>query len=259
MPKKRKGARIGRTVKGHEQKQGACCPEQAEKRDERTAAAALHGMRAETRSQADPEPTAPEPEPVTEPKPMQGHSAEKDALRQYLAARSLRAVDFGGHGDCLFKVLAEALAEVADERGSAKLPGGTLDERARALRAALVAFVRRRAAWRCHADGDTLAAWVQMTSGKPLAAYCEAMAVSATATRQGCYGDQIMLLAFAWKYGIAVDVLSYANGAVGSEPFEYYGARHPTWLPRTRTRTRTLQSSVSRRTTVTVRPAPPRR
>ena len=48
MPKKRKGARIGRTVKGHEQKQGACCPEQAEKRDERTAAAALHGMRAET-------------------------------------------------------------------------------------------------------------------------------------------------------------------------------------------------------------------
>ena len=84
MPKKRKGSGLTRHEKGADRKQGTASATKAQERDARAAAAALHAMRTETRSQAEPEPTDCEQhvqEPITEPKPKRRKGIDETRRR----------------------------------------------------------------------------------------------------------------------------------------------------------------------------------
>eukprot|EP00966_Prymnesium_polylepis_P314810 7274260-Prymnesium_polylepis.1 len=103
MPKKRKGARLGRTQRGLEQKGFANDKEQAQKRDEAAAAATLQALRATTRSQ-EPEPPVPVPEPETEPRPPKrrrgiNESRRRHAIHElYVNLGEPRPSKWTGHG-----------------------------------------------------------------------------------------------------------------------------------------------------------------
>ena len=142
----------------------------------------------------------------------------KPQLAQTLAARGLEARDLGGRGDCMFLVLAEAFGRAkVDELG-----GGSLERRAQVLRAALVGFMREHADEPIHADGEhpELRAHVRETKGKDIEEYLDhpltGMAHGSTQGRRGrfgTYGDDIVLLAAAWKYHIGIRIYSDVRDA----------------------------------------------